>query len=982
MAELIVTVGGIALIGLLAWYFFGPKEARLAVMRGGIQEVDVVVKGGYNPGLIRVRRGAPVRIVFDRRESSDCSSRVVFPDFGVSKSLPAFGKTAVEFTPESAGRFGFACGMNMLHGTIVVDEDAAAADVGLDTGPSTAVGDGHTGDAVIGVGPVRRIGKAEVVEFAIHGDGMTCMTCATHIETLLRRLPGVEGVDGNYGADRVRVTYEPTQVDREQIREAVASAGYRLVELEDPGSPDTEDREAEARQAEIRDLGRRVAVGALLTIPVAYSVMGGGFLGLPTPAWLQNPWVQLLLTLPVFVYTGWPIHRTGWLALLNRTADMNSLITLGTTAAFAYSLVVTVAPGALPDQLREVYYEAVGVILTLILLGRLLEVRAKAGTGNAIRKLIGLQPKTARVVRDGAEVEVPVTDVEPGDLLVVRPGEKVPVDGQIADGRSTIDESMVTGESIPVDKGPGDAVVGATLNQTGAFRMRATKVGRDTMLAQIVRLVQQAQASKAPIQRVVDLVASYFVPGVIFVAIATFVVWFDFGPQPALLFALGTAVTVLIIACPCALGLATPLSITVGTGKGAEHGILIRSAEALETAHKLDAVVLDKTGTITRGRPELTDVISLDGFADDKLLRLVASAERRSEHPLGEAITRAAVARGLELAEPDGFESLTGMGIRATVDGRQVLVGSKRLLSEAGIAEGDLDRVAGSLSDAGKTPMLAAVDGSPAGVVAVADTVKGDSAAAVAALHALGLDVVMITGDNRRTAAAIAAQVGIRRVFAEVLPADKAVHVRRLQEDGKLVAMVGDGINDAPALAQADIGVAIGTGADVAIEAADVTLIGGELRGLVTALTLSRATMRNIRQNLVAAWAYNTLGIPLAAGVLYPFFGLLLSPVIAAAAMAASSLSVVGNANRLRAFRPPKLEAVETPAAEPEVQVMEAGTSASPEVLLDPICGMRMNPSLGVGERERDGERFAFCSEACLRAFDREVVPTTAAGRR
>jgi len=510
------------------------------------------------------------------------------------------------------------------------------------------------------------------------------------------------------------------------------------------------------------------------------------------------------------LYTGWPIHRTGWLTLRHRTADMNTLVSIGTVAAFGYSLVVTVAPGVLPEGLRQVYYEAAGVILTLILLGRLLEAIAKGGTGEAIRKLIGLQAKTARVVRNRQEEDIPIEQVQLGDIVVVRPGEKVPVDGEIVEGRSTLDESMVTGESLPVTKGEGDTVIGATINQTGAFRFKAIKVGKDTMLSQIIQLVEQAQSSKAPIQRLADLIASRFVPIVIFIAIGTFVVWFNFGPTPALIFALVNAVAVLIIACPCALGLATPLSIMVGTGKGAQNGILIRSAEALETAHKLQTLVLDKTGTITRGQPSLTDVVPQNNITADELLRLVASAERSSEHPLGQAIIQGAKDKGLELVEPSEFQSVTGKGIQVAVDGRQVLVGNRRLLDDAGIETGALKEQAERLAAEGKTPMFAAVDGRPAGVVAVADTVKEGSVAAVATLRRLGIEVVMITGDNHRTAEAIARHVGIERVLAEVLPQDKALEVSRLQRENKLVGMVGDGINDAPALAQADVGIAIG----------------------------------------------------------------------------------------------------------------------------------------------------------------------------
>jgi P-type Cu+ transporter len=881
-AQILVIAGGATAVGLLAWFFFGPKKVQLAELRDGRQEATVTVKGGYDPAVIRVRRGVPLRLVFDRRESADCSARVVFADFGISRALPAFGSTVVELTPAETGTFSFACGMNMLHGSLVVDDT-----------------DGE-------VAPV----TAEA-----------------------------------------------------PVEEAVAEPVT--------GAADAEDREAAERRAEISDLGRRVAFGALLTIPTVYTVMAGELLGLPVPELLHNAWVQLGLIAPVFVYTGWPIHRSGWLALSRRTADMNSLITIGATAAFLYSLVVTVAPGVLPEALREVYYEAVGVIITLILLGRLLETRAKAGTNEAIRTLIGLQPRTARVVRDGAEVEVAVSDVVPGDVVLVRPGEKVPVDGEIVTGATTLDESMVTGESIPVEKTAGDEVIGATLNQTGAFRMRATKVGRDTMLAQIIRLVEQAQASKAPIQRLVDLVASYFVPAVIFIAIATFVVWFSAGPAPALLFALGTAVTVLIIACPCALGLATPLSITVGTGKGALHGILVRSAEALETAHKLEVIVLDKTGTITRGQPALTDVVPGPGFDEATLLRLVASAERSSEHPLGEAIVRGAADRGIGLAEPTEFQSITGEGIRVTVEGREVLVGNARLLAHAGIDAGPLETDIVRLSEDGKTPMLAAVDGAAAGVVAVADTVKESSAAAIAALQRLGLEVVMITGDNRRTAAAIARKVGITRVLAEVLPEDKAAQVRRLQDEGKRVGMVGDGINDAPALAQADVGIAIGTGTDVAIESSDVTLISGELEGVVTAIALSRATMRNIRENLVFAWGYNTLGLPVAAGVLYPFFGILLSPMIAAAAMAASSLSVVGNANRLRRWHPPKSATASPRDVDPVVEVgsHEPPSAAEPTAITDPVCGMTVDPTTAAATATHDGQTLFFCSPGCRDTF-------------
>lgn len=666
---------------------------------------------------------------------------------------------------------------------------------------------------------------------------------------------------------------------------------------------------------------------------------------------------------------------------------MNSLITLGTVAAFGYSLVVTFVPGILPEELRQVYYEAVGVIITLILLGRLLETKAKAGTGEAIRKLIGLQPRTARVLRNDSEVEVPVEDVVVGDVVLIRPGEKMPVDGQVISGSSAVDESMVTGESIPVTKTVGDAVIGATINSTGALRYIATRVGSDTMLAQIIKLVREAQGSKAPIQRLVDQVSSYFVPAVIVIAVWTLAIWLLVGPPPVFVFALVAAVSVLIIACPCALGLATPMSITVGTGKGAEHGILIRSAEALETAHKLDAIILDKTGTITKGVPALTDVAVVGVLDENQLLGWVAAVEKSSEHPLAAAIVTGAAERELTLPEVTGFDSITGQGVRGLIGGREILVGNRRLLEGAGVPTHNLTPLHDALASQGKTPMLVAVDGRAAGVIAVADTIKEGSPAAVAALQERGIEVIMMTGDNRATAAAIASQVGIRRVVAEVMPEHKAAEVRRLQDEGKVVGMVGDGINDAPALAQADVGSAIGTGTDVAIESSDITLISGALSGVVTAVDLSRATMRNIKQNLVFAFLYNTLGIPIAAGVLYPFFGILLSPMVAAGAMALSSLSVVANANRLRRWEPQLIPAATLPASTDIPTVEIGGTNTEPTQLngkeptmfgkkksstaqIDPVCGMKVQPAKAAATRDHDGNTFYFCSTHCAETFD------------
>jgi P-type Cu+ transporter len=817
----LVILAAVALSAGLLWFFFGPKRAHEATIETAVQRATVVVAGGYSPDLIHVRQGIPLQLTFDRRESGDCTSQVVFPDLRVAAALPAYARTTVEVLPDRPGRYGFACGMNMVHGTLIVDP------VG-DSAPVAAAPD---------------------------------------------------------------------------------TTAHELPPPEEATSARPED-EAASHRAEIADLTRRVLAGAVLTLPVVFAVMAvEAFHASWVPDTLMNRWMQLALITPVMFYSGWPIHRTGWLMLRHRGADMNTLIAIGTAAAYGYSLLVTVAPGLFPADVREVYFEAVGVIITLILLGRLLEARAKAGTGEAIRQLIGLQPRTARILRDGVELGVGVDEVMPGDLVVVHPGEKIPVDGEVVEGRSSVDESIVTGEPMPVTKQPGDAVIGATINQTGAFLFRAAKVGRDTMLAQIIRLVQQAQASRAPIQRLADVISGYFVPAVVLIAVWTFVIWLLAGPSPALTLALVSAVAVLIIACPCALGLATPLSIMVATGKGATQGVLIRSAEALETAQAVDTVVLDKTGTITRGRPSLTDVVAAEGVDEAELLRIAAAAEHSSEHPLAVAIVAGAAQRGVEHTEAMAFDSITGKGIRAAVDGHEVLIGTERLLTGAGIDTAPLQADITRLTVEGKTAVAVAVGGRAAGVLGVADTIKPDSVAAVRALRGLGLDIVMLTGDGRRTAEAIAGQVGIDRVVAEVLPEHKALEVSRLQEEGHRVAMVGDGINDAPALAQADVGCAIGTGTDVAIEASDITLVSGSLTGLVTAIRLSRATMRNIRQNLTLAFAYNAIGIPVAAGVLYPFFGIRLSPIIAAAAMALSSLSVVSNANRLRRFSSPRIAA-------------------------------------------------------------------------
>jgi P-type Cu+ transporter len=907
-ADITVLVLSVLAIAGLGWYFFAPRKGRIAELGEGVQKIAVTVRGGYSPELIHVRQGVPLEIEFDRQESGECTNRVVFADLGVNAGLPGYAKTTVRLRPDRAGTFGFACGMNMVHGTLIVDP----AD---DTSTGTAA------------------------------EPMTA-----HLDA----------------------------------RDSGGSAA------------EAEDTDMAERRAEVADLTRRVVVGALLTAPVLFAVMAHELFGADwIPALLLNHWVQLALITPVMFYTGWPIHRIGWLALAHRTAEMNSLITLGTTAAYGYSLLVTIAPGLLPAEVRDVYFEAVGVIITLILFGRLLEAKAKAGTGEAIRALLGLQARTARVVRDGVETDIPIEDVAVGDEVIIRPGEKVPVDATVMSGSSPVDESMITGEPIPVTKRDGDIVIGATINTTGSLRVRAAKVGADTMLAQIIRMVQQAQSSKAPIQRLADAISSYFVPAVIAIATATFAIWFITGPAPALTLALVAAVAVLIIACPCALGLATPLSIMVATGKGAQAGILIRSAEALETAHKLDTMVFDKTGTVTAGKPVLTDMHPLSGFDETSLLALVAAAEQDSEHPLGTAIVSAARQRGLSLPPVTRFSTITGKGLRANVDGREVLVGTARLLFDAGLDTTPALEVADRYAAEGKTAILAAVDRQPVGVLAVADTVKSDSVPAIAALHQMDLSTVMITGDNARSAGAIAGQVGIPKVLAEVLPEHKAGEVQRLQAGGARVGMVGDGVNDAPALAQADIGLAIGTGTDVAIEAADITLISGSLTGVPTAIGLSRAAMRNTRQNLFFALVYNATGIPIAAGLLYPFFGISLSPIIAAAAMALSSLSVVTNANRLRRWQPAPLPATGPADVTPQVQLgsaTETSKTVTPEeqeettmattTSVDPVCGMTVNPETAAASREVDGVTYYFCSTHCATTFDADPARYTTASAK
>ncbi|ASD20627.1 MULTISPECIES: heavy metal translocating P-type ATPase [Pseudomonadota] len=742
------------------------------------------------------------------------------------------------------------------------------------------------------------------IELAI--GGMTCASCVGRVEKALKAVPGVTEAVVNLATERATVRGVASVQD---LIAAVDKVGYEASPVDTGMQADEE--AAEKKDAERAELKRDLTLAAVLALPVFVLEMGSHMIPgmhewVASTIGIQQSWyLQFVLTLLVLAIPGWRFYEKGFPALFRLGPDMNSLVAVGTAAAFGYSMVATFAPSLLPAGTVNVYYEAAAVIVALILLGRFLEARAKGRTSEAIKRLIGLQAKEAHVLRDGRIVDIPINDVAQGDIVEVRPGERVPVDGEVTEGRSFVDESMITGEPIPVEKAEGSTVVGGTVNQKGALTLRATAVGGQTMLAQIIRMVEQAQGSKLPIQAVVDKVTLWFVPAVMLAAVLTFLVWLVFGPSPALSFALVNAVAVLIIACPCAMGLATPTSIMVGTGRGAEMGVLFRKGEALQLLKDAKVVAVDKTGTLTEGRPVLTDLEIADGFDRNQVLAKVAAVESRSEHPIARAIVESAVEGGIALPTMTDFDSVTGMGVRATVDGARVEVGADRFMRELGLDVGSFARTAERLGNEGKSPLYAAIDGRLAAIIAVADPIKSSTPAAIAALHQLGLKVAMITGDNARTAQAIAKQLGIDEVVAEVLPEGKVEAVRRLKASHGQIAYVGDGINDAPALAEADVGLAIGTGTDVAVESADVVLMSGNLQGVPNAIALSKATIGNIRQNLFWAFGYNTALIPVAAGVLYPAYGVLLSPIFAAGAMALSSVFVLGNALRLRRFQPP-----------------------------------------------------------------------------
>jgi Cu+-exporting ATPase len=753
---------------------------------------------------------------------------------------------------------------------------------------------------------VRDAGYGVAIETAtLPVQGMTCASCVKRIEDALKNTDGVIDVGVNLATERATIKYNQAQVALPELKKVIADAGYSVPEAE--AEKELVDTEREARRNEMADLTLKFILSGIAAAAIMVLMFFGPYIPIIStlpPEWIT--YIAFVLATPVQFWIGWRFYRGAYAALKHGTADMNVLIAVGTSAAYLYSVVATFAPQlvAIGDMMPATYFDTSTMIIALILLGRLLEARAKGQTSEAIRRLTGLEAKTARVIRNNIEQDIPVEQVKVADIIVVRPGEKIPVDGVVTDGYSSVDESMITGEPIPASKKAGDAVIGATINKTGSFRFRATKVGRDTVLSQIIRMVEEAQGTKAPIQRLADRVAAVFVPVVIGLAVLTFVAWYFLGPQPSFLMAMLNFISVLIIACPCAMGLATPTAIMVGTGKGAQYGILIKGGESLENAYRINTIVLDKTGTITRGEPSLVDVIAMPGFTEQDAIHFAGSAERGSEHPLGDAIVKGAKARNVPLSDATKFDAVPGKGIVAEIDGRIVMVGNSRLMELEDVPLEEMRQAFERLSAEGKTPMYVSVDDKPAGVVAVADTIKEGSKEAIAEFKKMGIEAIMVTGDNRRTAEAIAAQVGIGRVLAEVLPQDKAEVVKKMQAEGRNVAMVGDGINDAPALAQANTGIAIGTGTDIAIESSDITLMGGDLRSVATAIRLSKATIRTIRANLFWAFFYNIVGIPIAAGILYPWFQVLLNPIIAAAAMAFSSVSVVSNSLLLNRFKP------------------------------------------------------------------------------
>jgi len=879
-AQILTLISGSGLIALIYWFFFGPRKAEKATVVSGVQEVHISVSGAYSPSRINVEVGKPVRLIFDRRENEPCSELVLIPDFQIQKDLPAFRQTVIEFTPDKVGEFRFTCGMGMYQGMLIVQEageSRTASSKGISSRKST--------------NPPRKQSRSRNtrhIELTIRG--MTCAACVNRVEGALKRVPGVFSCNVNLATETASVECSP-EISPQHLIAAVDKTGYsaELYKYD-------EQKEAEERDRAVRSLGVKFWLGIFLTAPLIIST---NVPGIPHPPM----WLQLLLTTPVMALTGGTIFVHAAKALRYRAADMNVLIAIGTGAAYLYSIFATFFGRILEKAGLEpvAYYEVAATIISLTILGKWLEAKAKSGTNEAIRKLLQLQPKTARVIREGKEIEVPLAKVQKNEIVIVRPGEKIPVDGVVIEGESAVDESMLTGESIPVDKTVNSKVYAGTLNQQGALQFRATGVGEETALAQIVQLVRQAQGSRAPIQKLADQVTSIFVPVVLMIAVATFTIWFGIA-NATFTHAMVYFVAVLIIACPCALGLATPTAVTVGVGRAAQFGVLIRDAEALEKLTRVQIVVLDKTGTITRGKPEVTEIITR-GISEDEALTLAAALESQSEHPLATAVVNAAKAKKLTIPKASNFRAITGKGIEGQIHSKKIVVGTHQLFDEMGISLDGMAEKANELAKEGRTSVLLSIDGETRAVIGIRDTPKEEAKDAIARLKTLVEQIWMITGDNEQTAKAIAKEVGIERVMSQVLPENKAAKVRELQEvetSGnrmrQLVAMVGDGINDAPALAQADVGIAMASGTDIAVETADVTLMRSNLHGVPDAILLSRKVMKTIRQNLFFAFIYNTLGIPLAA------LGFL-SPIIASGAMALSSVSVVSNALRLKKFR-------------------------------------------------------------------------------
>ncbi|MFH1766277.1 MAG: heavy metal translocating P-type ATPase [Gemmatimonadota bacterium] len=826
----------------------------------------------------------------------------------VQKNRPAHGEAAQLTVNLPIDGVHCAGCVSRVEGALMGVPGVTEASVNLATGEARVSFDPGSVDleqllaAVEGAGYRVPVGVAEVAV-----EGMHCAACVSRVERVMGGGVGVLGADVSLATESAQLRFIPGVMDFASLGEAVEKAGFHIRADIGEGFEEALQRREKEREVEFRDLLRRFWVGVILGAPVAvigHAHLIPGFRGLDHGTMRILWFLSALLTLPIMVYVGRRFFTGAWSALRHREANMDTLVALGTGSAWIYSTFAVVLPGLFPEGTAHPFFEATAVVITLVMLGQALEARAKGKTSQALRRLMDLRPRTARVLRGGKEVEIPAQEVQVGELVVVRPGEKIPVDGEVAEGRSTIDESMVTGESLPVEKGIGDPVVGGTLNSAGSFRFRASRVGKDTVLAHIVEMVRAAQGSKPSIQRTVDVVASYFVPVVMIVAVLTFAAWYSFGPEPRLSFAAVVAVAVLVIACPCALGLATPISIMVSVGKAAELGILVRNGEALQAARRVDTVVLDKTGTITQGKPAVVGILPKSGISEEELLSVAGSAEEGSEHPLATAVVSAARSRGLAWDRASSFEATPGRGVTAMVGGETVLVGSPEFFKDFEDSPQPWKEAVEEVTAAGRTPVLVARGSRYLGALAVSDPVKKDSAAAVARLKEMGLRVIMLTGDHEAAARAIGIEVGVDEVLAQLLPGEKAERIRAFQSQGRRVAMVGDGINDAPALALADVGIAMGTGTDVAMETGDMVLMGGSLTGVVHALELSNATFRNIRQNLFGAFFYNVLGIPIAAGVLYPVFGLLLSPVIAGSAMAFSSVTVVSNANRLRLFRP------------------------------------------------------------------------------